>query len=100
MAQVARRALPDSPNVADTLGWIYCQKGIYGLAIYLLEEAAKGTPTDATVQYHLGLTYKRNKDLERARLHLERTLQLAPDLPEGSEIRKILNTAASEENKG
>ena len=100
LAQAARRALPDSPNVADTLGWIYCQKGVYGLAIDLLEEAVKGTPTDATLQYHLGLAYQRNKDLERARLHLERALQLAPDLPEGPEIRKVLSTAASQENKG
>jgi cellulose synthase operon protein C len=100
LAQAARRALPDSANVADTLGWIYCQKGVYGLAIDLLEEAVKGTPTDAVLQYHLGLAYQRNKDLEKARLHLERALQLAPDLPQGPEIRKVLSTAASEDSKG
>lgn len=33
LAETARRGLPDSPNPADTLGWIYYQKGVYGSAI-------------------------------------------------------------------
>ena len=31
MAQTARRAMPDSPNSADTLAWAYYYKGTYGL---------------------------------------------------------------------
>ncbi len=33
LAQTARRGMPDSPNVADTLGWIYYQKGAYRSAV-------------------------------------------------------------------
>ena len=31
LAQTARTGLPNSPAVADTLAWIYCQKGAYQL---------------------------------------------------------------------
>ena len=41
LAQAARRGLPDSPGVVDTLGWIYYQKGVYPLAISNLQEALK-----------------------------------------------------------
>ena len=41
LAESARRGMPDSPNAADTLGWIYYQKGVYGSAISMLQEALK-----------------------------------------------------------
>ena len=41
LAQTARRGMPDSPGVADTLGWIYYQKGAYRSAIDSLREALK-----------------------------------------------------------
>jgi tetratricopeptide (TPR) repeat protein len=58
-AQQARRALPNSPNTADTLGWAYYYKGTYFTARDLLEAAAKDAPDDATVHYHLGMTYSK-----------------------------------------
>ena len=41
LAQAARRVLPDSSDVADTLGWICTPKGAYESAISLLQEALK-----------------------------------------------------------
>ncbi len=41
LAQIARRGMPDSPDAADTLGWVYYQKGVYGSAISMLQEALK-----------------------------------------------------------
>ena len=43
LAQTARRALPDSPGVADTLGMVYYQKGAYANAIDFFQEALKLT---------------------------------------------------------
>jgi tetratricopeptide (TPR) repeat protein len=31
--------MPDSPNAADTLAWVYYQKGAYRSAIDLFQEA-------------------------------------------------------------
>lgn len=47
--------MPDSPVAADTLGWVYYQKGIYGFAVDLLLEALQKAPDNATYHYHLGM---------------------------------------------
>ena len=72
MAQTARRALPDSPNTADTLGWAYYQKGIYNTAIDLFKEALKKHPNDPTYHYHLGMAYQKADQPELAKEHLQR----------------------------
>jgi tetratricopeptide (TPR) repeat protein len=82
--------MPDSPNSADTLGWAYYQKGNYGLAIPMFEEAAGKVPNDPVYQHHLGLAYQKASDPGRAREHLERTLKIDPKYPEADNVRKAL----------
>ena len=41
LAQTAQRSMPDSPDAADTLGWVYYQKGEYPLALTLFQQALK-----------------------------------------------------------
>jgi tetratricopeptide (TPR) repeat protein len=48
----ARDALPEDPSVADTLGWLYVQRGEAPSALPLLEQAARGLPDDLEVRYH------------------------------------------------
>ena len=64
LAQTARRGLPDSPNVADTLGWVLYQKGAYKSAIDSLREALRlieqgKSPDNPTLHFHLGMASKR-----------------------------------------
>jgi tetratricopeptide (TPR) repeat protein len=58
-AQQARRDLPNAPATADTLAWVYYQKGTYYSARDLLETATKQSPDDASIHYHLGMTYSK-----------------------------------------
>lgn len=95
LAQQARQGMPESPNVADTLAWAYYQKGIYGLAIDLLEDGLKKAPNDATMHYHLGLAYQKRNDNAHARAHLERALKINPNYPQADEIRKALREPAA-----
>ena len=90
LAQTARRALPEIPNTADTLAWAYVHKGVYGLAIDLLQEAVKASPNNPTYRYHLGVAYQRNKSNAEAKEQFGRALQLNPPLPQADEIRKAL----------
>jgi tetratricopeptide (TPR) repeat protein len=90
LAQVARRGLPDSPLSADVLGWAYYQKGTYGLAADLLQEAVRKAPENPHFHYHLGLTYQKLQNTKLAREHLSRVLQLNPQYPRGEEIRRAL----------
>ena len=73
LAQTARRSMPESSNVADTLGWAFYQKGVYESAIGMFQEAiklaAKNKEKDnPTYHYHLGLAYARDRAAGSARL--------------------------------
>jgi len=61
LAQIARRRLPELPNVADTLGWAYYHKATYGLAIDLLEEAVKKGASRRHLPLPLGARLSKNK---------------------------------------
>ncbi|HEV8058265.1 MAG TPA: tetratricopeptide repeat protein, partial [Gemmataceae bacterium] len=90
LAQTARRAMPDNPNTADTLAWAYVDKGVFGLAIDLLQEATNASPANPTYHYHLGVAYQKNHDTGRARAQFERALQLNPPQSQQEEIRRAL----------
>jgi cellulose synthase operon protein C len=91
LAQLARQEMPDSPSAADTLAWGYYQKGIYGGAANLLQEALQKAPDNATYHYHIGMVYEKQKDPVAARRHLQRALKISPNSPVAPEIRKALN---------
>lgn len=97
MAQTARRALPDSANAADTLGWAYYQKGVYQSAIDQFQEALRlnekaGAPDDSVMHYHLGLAYQKAKQLSLARQQLEKAVKLSPN---NADARKALSELRS-----
>ena len=95
LAQTARRAMPESSNVADTLGWAFYQKGIYQSAIDSLQQAIKlaaknKEPDSPLYHYHLGLAYAKAAQPALARQHLERVLKLDPKYSDADEVRKQL----------
>jgi tetratricopeptide (TPR) repeat protein len=95
LAQTARKAMPDSPGVADTLGWIYYQKGVYTLAVNYLEVALKlqnknGIPDNPDIHYHLGMAYEKTRQTTLARQHFEHILKAYPNYRDAATIRKEL----------
>jgi len=100
LAQTARRGLPDSPNVADTLGWVFYQKGAYKSAIDLFQEALRlaeknNVPEDPTFHYHLGLAYEKTDQPALAKQHLERVLKINPSYSSAGDVKKILSRLRS-----
>jgi Tfp pilus assembly protein PilF len=90
LAQTARRAMPDSPNSADTLAWAYYHKGTYVFARDLLEDAIKKDPNSAGMQYHLGMVYSKLNDKNNATIHLKKAISLAPDSQAAKDARAAL----------
>jgi tetratricopeptide (TPR) repeat protein len=95
LAQTARRELPDSPSVVDTLGWVYYRKGVYPLAINYLQEALKlqeknKMPDNPDIDYHLGWAYEKSQQPALARQHFEHVLKVYPNYPAATEIKKEL----------
>jgi Flp pilus assembly protein TadD len=92
LAQTAKAGLPKSPEVDDTLGWIYYKKGNAPLAVASLKQAAAAQPDNALFLYHLGAAYALNKDQVNAAEALKKALKLQPGLPEAEDARRILAT--------
>jgi tetratricopeptide (TPR) repeat protein len=93
LAQNARRAMPNSPNTADTLAWVYYAKGNFSSARDLLESTLKTFPDDQSLHYHLGMTYMKLGDKANAQTHLKKAQQLAPNTKfgkdAGSQLQKL-----------
>jgi tetratricopeptide (TPR) repeat protein len=92
LAQSARRAMPNSPNTADTLAWAYYHKGIYASARTLLENTEKTYPNDASIEYHLGMIYSKMGQKADAVDHLKKAVSLSPQTQAGKDASKALTS--------
>lgn len=95
LAETARRGLPNSSGVADTVGWIYYRKGIYALAISNLQDALnlqekERSPDDPDIHYHLGMAYKSGAQPALARQQLEHVLKMNPGYRGAAEVKREL----------
>lgn len=95
LARLARRGMPKSPEVADTLGLALYRRGAYESAISLFREAIKLTtenkrPESPTYDYHLGLAYEGAERPAPARQHFERALKIDPNYSDAADIHKQL----------
>ena len=90
LAQTARKQAPNDPEIADTLGWVYYKKSIFGLAILQFKDCLAKLPDNPLVLYHLGMAYYKNGDKDPARETLQQALQLNQNFPGAQEARKVL----------
>jgi tetratricopeptide (TPR) repeat protein len=95
LAQSARKELPDSPAIVDTMGWIYYQKGVYSLAVGNLQEALKlqernNLPDNPDIHYHLAMTYEKISQPAMARQQFEQVLKINPNYRDAAEIKSEL----------
>ena len=90
LAQRASEALPGSPEVHDTLGWVHYKRQASDQAIAALRTTVELAPREATYQYHLGLAYAQNNEPQHARDALERALRLDKTFAQATEARRVL----------
>jgi tetratricopeptide (TPR) repeat protein len=91
LAQKATVAVPDSPEMLDTLGWVYYKKKQPDLAIPAFSRAARNAGDNPIYYYHLGLAYGQAGDPAQARAALERALNLKKDFPGAEDARRALS---------
>lgn len=90
LARKARAIEPANPAVADTLGWILYRRKDYAEALPLLEEAAKGLPGNAEVQYHLGLAHRALGKNEPALTALRAAVAVPGDFAGKDDAKRVL----------
>ena len=96
LAQEAKRALPDSPVISDTLGWAYYKLGQYEAAIEQFTLSAEKLPENPAYQYHLGMAYLGAGRFEEAKRALQRALGTQSHFAEAESARAALATIARE----
>jgi len=86
LARRAREQVPESPEVLDTVGWLYYRKGLYDLAAKELEQALAKAEWPA-IQFHLALTYNRLGNTVKGGRLLAAALSKDPKLADSAGLR-------------
>jgi tetratricopeptide (TPR) repeat protein len=90
LAQIATAGLPDSPQLMDTLGYVYLKKKLPQLAIPQFSRSVEKEPKNAIYLLHLGMAYLDSGDIERGRNALQRALDAKPDAATTAQIQTLL----------
>jgi tetratricopeptide (TPR) repeat protein len=104
LAQEAQQAEPESPEVADTLGYVYLQKGLHGPALeqfeYAIELSQRRARNDAAAErpdyhYHKGLALQSLGRAPEAADAYGRALSLDADFAQADDARRRLEATKS-----
>ena len=90
LATSARQAVPDEPQIADTIGWIYYKKNLPLLAVPEFEKAIALDPANAAFHHHLGLALIAGGQSAKGTAALQRALTVQPNYPAADEVRQLL----------
>lgn len=90
LAQRARQKLPQDPDVADTLGWIYIKKNLSDNAVEIFRELVGKQPGNSTFRYHLGMALYQKGDKPSAKRELQAALASKPSQEEAAKIKELL----------
>jgi putative PEP-CTERM system TPR-repeat lipoprotein len=90
MAQRARQKMPGSPDIMDTLGWIYIKKNLSDDAIRTFRELNQAEPSRATYRLHYGMALLQKGDKPSARRELEAAMRFNPSKDDAGKIRELL----------
>lgn len=91
---MARRALqkdPNSPDIQDTLGWIYIRKNLSEDAVRVFSDLVVKEPKNPVYHYHYGMALQEKGDRASAKRELEKALEDGPSKPQEQQIKDLLS---------
>jgi tetratricopeptide (TPR) repeat protein len=90
MAQRAFQAVPNSPDIADTLGWVYIKKNLNQEAVRTFTDLVKKFPNNPMYRYHYGMALINMGDRPAAKRELQAALSNGPSKDETARIQELL----------
>lgn len=87
-AEEAHR-IDGSPEITDTLAWVYLQRGQNERAVELFQQAIELRPESQSIRYHLGIALGRQGERQRALETLRQALEAGP-FPEAEAAKSEL----------
>lgn len=90
LAQEAKDAVPNNPNISDTLGWILVKTENYQNAIQELRAAVQENPKQALYDYHLAVAYFHADQKVEAKQGVEAALKIQPTFSDAASAKQLL----------
>jgi Flp pilus assembly protein TadD len=90
MLSLAVKIAPQSPQIADTLGWIKYQRRDHQGALPLLQRAHTADANSAPIAYHLALALDATGKRAEAKTLLQATLARTPKFEGSDEAKQAL----------
>jgi tetratricopeptide (TPR) repeat protein len=90
MAQTARQKEPNSPEIADTLGWIYIRRNLSEEAVRLFRDLVVKKPEIAKFHYHYAMALYQKGDKPSTKRELLTALEDKPSKDDEAKIRDLL----------
>ncbi len=90
LAMTAKKALPESPDISDTLGWVHFKRKAYNLAKTQFEYAVSIKPEAGIFLYHLALAQSMEQDNMNAIRNLEKALATSGPFKERKQAEDLL----------
>jgi tetratricopeptide (TPR) repeat protein len=95
MAKAAAARIPDSPEIADTVGFVYMKKQLPSLALPEFQRSIDKDPKNPIYHHHLGLALAALGQNQKARQAFEEALRLNPQFEGADEARRTLSILKS-----
>jgi tetratricopeptide (TPR) repeat protein len=90
MAQRALQKMPNSPELSDTLGWIYIKKNLSEDAVRVFHDLIAKDPSNPTFRYHYAMALLQKGDKPSARRELETAMKGNPSKDVAGKIHELL----------
>jgi tetratricopeptide (TPR) repeat protein len=91
LAERAKKQAPTSPDVSDTLGYVYYQKNLNAAAVQIFRQIVQDQPNNPTFRLHLAMALLKQGDKQGAREQAQKALQDASQPDEQNKIRAFVN---------
>jgi tetratricopeptide (TPR) repeat protein len=90
-AQRAKKQVPDSPDVSDTLGYVYYQKNLNAEALQIFQQNVRQFPQNATFHLHLAMALLKQGNKDGAREEAQKALKESAQPAEQNKIRSFVS---------
>ncbi len=90
-AERAKKQAPDSPDISDTLGFVYYRKNLNAAALAIFKQIVNEVPQNPTFHLHLAMALSKEGDKQAAREEAQKALKVSTLPQQQDEIRSFLN---------
>ena len=90
-AEKAKKRAPNSPDISDTLGYVYLRKNLNAEALQIFRQIVVDNPQNPTFHLHLAMALEKSGDKQAARDEAQKALKHAAEPGQQDRIRTFLN---------